>query len=483
MLFFHPKSFYKYVISLIITLGLAACSDSGTNPDEGNNVIEEKSPPIENYYPVPSKSQLDWQDSEMGMFIHFGMNTFTDKEWGDGTDDPTIFNPANLNTEQWVNVAKQIGFKYIILTVKHHDGFCLWPSRYTSYSLLLSSYKNGKGDIVKEFSDACHKYNIQFCFYLSPWDRHETTFGTDEYNIHYQNQLRELLTEYGDVGDIWLDGANGVGVNGTFQDYNWDLYYSTIKHYQPNALISIAGPDIRWVGNENGVGNETEWSPQPRVYSIQNGGEIVWYPSECDVSIRPGWFYHQSQDNQIKSVDQLVDIYFKTVGRNSNLLLNVPVNKEGLISDFDIQRLTEWRQKLNNIFANDLFYKQQVECSNARNNYPADNCLDKNRNTFWTTHPDILTGELTITLHKKVDINIIRLEEAIEYGQRIKSFEVYYSNNGNMEKIYEGTTIGRSRIITFEKVNTDKIKIIITDADASPTLRIIKGYYDSSMQI
>lgn len=385
--------------------------------------------------------------------------------------------------EQWVNIAELVGIKYIILTVKHHDGFCLWPSKYTSHSLILSPYKNGNGDIVKEFSDACHKYNMPFCFYCSPWDRREPTFGTDEYNIHFRDQLIELLTNYGDVSNVWLDGANGLGVNGTYQDYNWDLYYSTIKHYQPNALISIAGPDIRWVGNENGVGNETEWSSQPRVYNIQNGGDKVWYPSECDVSIRPGWFYHSLQDNQIKTVAQLVDIYFKTVGRNSNLLLNVPVNKEGLISELDAQRLSEWRQELDKIFATDLFYKQQIECSNARNNYPANKCLDGNRNTFWTTEPDVLTGELTITLPKMEDLNIIRLEEAIEYGQRIKYFEIYYNNNGNMEKIYEGTTIGRSRIITFDKVNTDKIKIVITDSYASPTLRIIKGFYDSSMQI
>ena len=261
-------------------------------------------------------------------------------------------------------------------------------------------------------------------------------------------------------------------------------FYSTIRHYQPSALIAIAGPDIRWVGNENGVGNETEWSPQPRRYEIQNGGEKVWYPSECDVSIRPGWFYHESQDNQIKFVDQLVDIYFKSVGRNSNLLLNVPANKEGLISELDVQRLTDLKQKLDDIFANDLFYKQKIECSNVRNNsvdYSGDNCLDGNRNTFWVTDPDIFTGDVTITLSSKADINIIRLEEAIEYGQRIKSFEVYYDNNGNMEKIYEGTTIGRSRIITFEKVFTDKIKIIVTYSYASPTLRVIKGFYDSSI--
>ena len=476
---------HKYIIFIVVFL-CVSCSDIGINPIEKKIEIVNSfnSPPIELYYSIPTNMQLEWQNSELEMFIHFGINTFTNNEWGDGTDDPSIFNPTKLNAEQWVKTAKENGFKYIILTVKHHDGFCLWPSKFTSYSIKNSPYKNGDGDIVKEFADACHNNGIKFCFYLSPWDRHEKTYGTDEYNTYFQNQLIELLTNYGDVGEVWFDGANGEGPNGKTQELNYDLFFSTIRHYQPNALIAQNGPDVRWIGNEDGLGSDTEWCAQPRRYSIQNASENgkVWYPSECDVSIRPGWFYHTAEDMQIKSVNQLTDIYFKSVGKNSNLLLNVPPNKDGLISDYDVQRLNEWKQKLNMIFANDIFKGQQIESTNVRNNaddYSAKNCLDGNSNSFWTTDKNITTAEISITLPQKENLNIIRLEEAIEYGQRIKSFEVYFDNNGIMEKIFEGTTIGRSRIITFNKINTNRIKIVIKDSYASPTLRTINGYYSN----
>jgi alpha-L-fucosidase len=440
---------------------------------------------IDPYFPLPTKAQLNWQDSELVMFLHFGINTFTDKEWGDGTEDPKIFNPSNLSADQWIKVAKQNGFKYVILTAKHHDGFCLWPSKFTSHSVINSPYKNGKGDIVKEFANACRNNGVKFCIYLSPWDRHEKTYGTDEYNNYFTNQLTELLTNYGDVAEVWFDGANGEGPNGKTQQYNWDLYYSTVRRLQPNALIAVSGPDIRWIGNENGLANETEWCLQPKTFSLQDSSKNgkVWYPSECDVSIRPGWFYHSSQDQKIKSVDQLTGIYLKSVGMNSNLLLNVPPNKEGLISDYDIRRLKEWRQNLNNLFARDIFKGEHIECSSVLNNskkFSAKNCLDDNRKTFWTADKNITSAEINITLKQKENINIIRLEEAIEYGQRIKSFEIYSDNNGSMEKIFEGTTIGRSRIITFNKVNTGKIKILIKDSFASPTLRTIKGFYNES---
>lgn len=474
---------YKYFILLFTIVFFNSCSYNIINPPDTNETSNDQiSPPIELYNPIPSQEQLQWQNSETAMFIHFGINTFTGQEWGDGTENPLIFDPSGLNAEQWVNVAKENGFKYIILTAKHHDGFCLWPSKYTSYSIKNSPYKNGKGDIVKEFADACHKYNVQFGFYLSPWDRHEATYGTDEYNLYFQNQLIELLTQYGEVGEVWFDGANGEGPNGVTQVYNWDLFYSTVRYYQPKALIANMGPDIRWIGNETGLGSETEWCIQPRLYSIQNGSSDnkVWFPSECDVSIRPGWFYHEYEDTQIKSVSQLTDIFLRSVGRNSNLLLNVPVNKVGVISDYDVQRLKEYTQNLKQIFSNDLFYSQKIVCNNVRDSsaaYSPDNCLDNNRSTFWTTDKDVNTAELTITLSQKESLNAIWLEEAIEFGQRIKSFKIYYDHNGNMEEIYNGTTVGRSRIITFDTINTDKVVIVIEDSYASPTLRIVKGFY------
>lgn len=308
-------SFYKAFIFLILILFSFDCRNNITAPLEklSPESPDDQSPPIEFYYPIPTEAQLLWQNSKLAMFLHFGINTYTDREWGTGLEDPLIFNPVNLNAEQWVNVAKENGFKYVILTVKHHDGFCLWPSKYTDFSVKNSAYKNGEGDVVKEFADACHKNNVKFGFYLSPWDRHESTYGTDAYNFYFQNQLIELLTQYGEVGEVWFDGANGEGPNGRTQEYNWELYFSTVRHYQPQALIAIKGPDIRWVGNENGLGNETEWCVQPRRYTIQNGygDNKVWYPSECDVSIRPGWFYHSSEDFNIKSADQLIRIYLK----------------------------------------------------------------------------------------------------------------------------------------------------------------------------
>jgi alpha-L-fucosidase len=481
----YRKIVYK-ILALILIISSYSCNNHITDAPTKENETTKKSPPIEPFYPIPSKSQLNWQNSEIVMFLHFGMNTFTDKEWGDGTENSQIFNPSNLDADQWVKIGKEIGFKYIILTAKHHDGFCLWPSQFTSHSVKNSPYKNGRGDIVKEFADACNKNGVNYCFYLSPWDRHEASYGTDAYNTYFQNQLMELLNNYSDVGEVWFDGANGEGPNGRLQIYNWDLFYETVKFYRPNALMAVSGPDIRWIGNENGLGSETEWSSQPRAFNFQNdfGSGKAWFPSECDVSIRPGWFYHESENYQIKSVDVLTDIYFKSVGRNSNLLLNVPPDKNGLISQYDIQRLREWKQHLDQIFAVDLFRGQPIICSNFRDNsenYSAANCLDNNINTFWTTDKNVLTADLTISLPQKTNINIIRLEEAIEFGQRVKSFSVFYDNNGTMEKIFDGTTIGRSRIIKINTINTNKIKITINDSYASPTLREIKAFYSEGV--
>ncbi len=479
-----PKKLWIFfVYILVFTFSTINCSDNIINsyPTDNQNSPTAISPPIEPYYPIPSPSQLKWENSKIAMFIHFGINTFTNKEWGDGTDDPKLFNPTHLDAEQWLNVAKEIGFKYVILTVKHHDGFCLWPSKYTSYSVASSLYKNGNGDVVKEFSKACHKYGLRFSFYLSPWDRHEPTYGTNKYNQFFQNQLIELLTNYGKVGEIWFDEANGDDPNGNIQ-YNWDLFFSTIRNLQPSALIASYGPDIRWAGNEKGVAPDTNWCIQPKRFSLQPSynSSRVWSPTECDVSIRPGWFYHKSEDSELKSPDSLVSIYFASVGRNSNLLLNVPPNKEGLISDIDIQTLKTWKNKLDIIFSHDLFLNQNIKSSNIRFNfkdYSPENCLDGNINTFWVTDKGIDTAQLVISLSEKRNINIIKLEEAIRYGQRIKSFAVYGFVNNSWVRIYQGVTIGRTRLIKFNTIYTDKIKVQIKDSYASPTLRTISGYY------
>ncbi len=414
------------------------------------------------------------------MFVHFGMNTFTDKEWGDGTEDPRLFNPTAFDANQWVTVAKNAGFKYLILTAKHHDGFCLWPSRYTEHSVKNSPYKDGKGDIVREVSDACRDGGIKFGIYLSPWDRHDSTYGTAAYDTYYSNQLAELLTDYGEISEVWLDDAYGVGLGGQKPDYNWPLYYSTIRHCQPNALIASLGPDIRWIGNEDGLGSETEWSVRQSQYPEYSvNGLDVWWPSQCDVSIRPGWFYHASQDAEVKTTDQLLDIYFKSVGRNSNLLLNVPPNTQGLLSEIDVQRLQEWHEWLDNTFAHDLFSQSIIQASNTRHDvadYPPENCIDHNPMTFWTTDKTVTTADIVIDMGQPKSINLIQLEEAIEYGQRISTFVVYANQNDGWVKIAEGTTVGRSRFLQFAPVSTSKIMVSITGSLAAPALSTIAGY-------
>ena len=300
---------------------------------------------------VPTPQQLAWQQMELTAFLHFGINTFTGREWGDGTEDPALFNPSQLDAEQWVRTLKDAGFKMVLLTAKHHDGFCLWPTKTTTHSVASSSWKNGKGDVVKELRDACDKYGMKFGVYLSPWDRNASCYGdSPKYNQFFIQQLTELLTNYGEVHEVWFDGANGEGPNGKKQVYDWDAFYKTIQKLQPKAVMAIMGDDVRWVGNEKGIGRETEWNATvltPGIYArseennkrlgvfskaedlgsrdiLKNATELFWYPSEVDVSIRPGWFYHKEEDNKVKSLKHLADIYFQSVGYNSVLLLNIP---------------------------------------------------------------------------------------------------------------------------------------------------------------
>lgn len=465
---------------LILMMG-TGCGDNQDNPTLTPVIRDIKeSPPIEALYPIPTSSQIEWQNAEMTMFVHFGMGTFVNQEWADGTEDPKFFTPGKLDANQWVSIAKEIGFTSIILTAKHHDGFCLWPSKYTSHTLARSRYMNGAGDIVRDVSEACRQYGLKFGIYLSPWDRHEKTYGTAAYNVFFRNQLTELLTGYGDIGEVWFDGANGDPTR--TQVYDWDLFYSTVRHYQPQAVVANVGPDVRWIGNENGLGNETEWSPQPQALAIQSPAfeGKVWWPSESDVSIRNGWFYHPWDDGLTKSVGALTAIYVQTVGRNSNLLLNVPPNRDGLIADVDIARLRAWRRQLDNIFAHNIFKGQSITASSVRNNspeYAARNCLDENRKTFWAAPRDTTTAVLTIEFKKNEIVNVVWLEEAIEYGQRIQSFRILYDDGNGWTERFRGSTIGRSRIVAFPPIITGRLKIVIDRALAAPTLRILKGYY------
>ena len=349
---------------------------------------------------TPSPRQLDWQRLEFIAFIHFGMNTFMDREWGLGNEDPVVFNPADLDARQWVKVIKDAGMKLLIVTAKHHDGFCLWPSKFTDHSVKSSPWKNGKGDVVGEVAQACKEAGIKFGVYLSPWDRHEKSYGdSPAYNEHFRNQLRELLTNYGNVAEVWFDGANAEGPNAKRQEYDWQSYYKLIRQLQPEAAIAIMGPDVRWVGTESGYGRETEWSVVPGVAQnlgaiagssqqnpidgafvpgdlmsddlgsrdkIKNATSLVWYPAETDVSIRPGWFYHESQDDLVKTPGKLVDIYYGSVGRNSVLLLNIPPNKHGRIGENDIKALKGLCKTLDLTFSTNLTMGARVTASNER---------------------------------------------------------------------------------------------------------------------
>jgi len=402
---------------------------------------------------VPSEKQYNWQLTEFYAFAHFGVNTFTNREWGEGNEDPAIFNPVKFNADQWVNAVKAANMNALILTAKHHDGFCLWPSKYTEHSVKNSPYKCGGGDIVREVAEACKKGGIKFGVYLSPWDRHEPTYGSGEdYDEYYMNQLTELLTQYGEIFEIWFDGACGEGPNGKRQVYNFKAYYELCNRLQPDAVI-FGGPDVRWCGNEAGDARDAEWSVLPvkiKSYmdddlgsreAIEGATEFRWFPSETDTSIRPGWFYHPEEDDHVRPLDKLMDIYYNTVGGNSSLLLNIPPNRDGLFHDNDVKRLKEIGDRIRSEF--------------AHNYASADN------------------KELKIKFETPVEVSKIVLMEDIKVGQRVESFDIYADGI----KIYEGKTVGYKRIAVLkEKVKTDNISIVITQSRLDPAFSFVGVY-------
>ena len=425
---------------------------------------------------VPTEQQLKWQQMELTAFLHFGINTFTGREWGDGKEDPALFNPVSLDCEQWVRALKAGGFKMAILTAKHHDGFCLWPTKTTKHSVASSPWKDGKGDVVRELRDACRKYGLKFGVYLSPWDRNAECYGQGEaYNQFFIEQLTELLTNYGEVHEVWFDGANGEGPNGKKQEYDWEAVEQTIRRLQPKAVTAIMGDDVRWVGNEKGIGRETEWSATvlaPGIYTraeeqnqrlgvsstaqdlggrkvLADAQELFWYPSEVDVSIRPGWFYHTDQDNQVKSLAHLADIYFQSVGYNSVLLLNIPPDKNGLIHETDARRLEELATYLRHTFD--------------------DNYLKKG-NARWMAR----SGDFKeFQVKKNALVNILLIQEDIAKGQRIERFLLEGCVEGNWQKLAEGTTVGYKRLVRFAACQPDSIRLTVLSArDEARVLRM-----------
>ena len=429
---------------------------------------------------VPTPQQLEWQQMELTAFLHFGINTFTEREWGDGKENPALFNPTDFDAEQWVRSLKEAGFKMAILTAKHHDGFCLWPTKTTGHSVAASPWKDGKGDVVRELRDACDKYGIKFGVYLSPWDRNASCYGdSPKYNEFFIEQLTELLTNYGEVHEVWFDGANGEGPNGKKQEYDWTAILSTIRRLQPRAVTAIMGDDVRWVGNERGLGRETEWSATvltPGTYArceeqnkalgvkatskdlggrdmLVNAKELFWYPSEVDVSIRPGWFYHQQEDNQVKSLKHLTDIYFKSVGYNSVLLLNIPPDQRGRISDADVNRLKEFADYRKEIFA--------------------DNRV-KGGLKAWTARP----GDTRVyQLKPKSEINVVMLREDISKGQRMEAFTVEALTADGWKEIAKGTTVGYKRLIRIPAVEARQLRVKVDACRLAANISEVAAYY------
>ncbi len=414
--------------------------------------------------PTPTATQLAWHDKEFYLFMHFGPNTFTDLEWGHGSEDPNVFNPTALDCNQWASIAKAAGAKGIIITAKHHDGFSLWPSKYSKHTVRESKWMNGKGDVIKMLSEACKKAGIEMGVYISPWDRNHPDYGTLKYNEIYIQTMKELLTGYGRFFELWWDGANGEGPNGKKQVYDFKRFQDSALSYQSQLVIfSDIGPHIRWIGNENGIINETNWnlldtagfkrgagSPPNDTLNRGNFNGKVWIPGEADVSIRKGWFYHPEEDNTVKSGKTLFDLYLKSVGRGGNLLLNVPPDRRGLIAAPDSAALMQFKKIRDEAFSNDVFKGAKIL---------------KTKNS------------IEVHLKKEESLNAIVLKEDIQWGQRVIRFEISGGNDvEHFKPITTGTTIGHKRIVKFPLQKLKYLRIKYTESKASPLLLAIEGY-------
>jgi alpha-L-fucosidase len=431
----------EFLVAGVAAAGAAAC---------GPAFVREEGP----RRPAPSAAQLWWQRAELGLFTHFGMNTFTDREWGDGREETRLFNPGRFDARQWARAAKAGGFKYVILTAKHHDGFCLWPSKHTGHSVKNSPWRDGHGDVVREFVNAMRAEGLRPGLYLSPWDRHERTYGdSPRYNDYYIAQLTELLTQYGPIVELFFDGANGEGPNGKKQVYDWDRVHATVRRLQPNALMfSDAGPDIRWIGNERGTAGDPNWCtvdpalvPYAGYDAPQVGGWLqhgnangtVWRPGEADVSIRPGWFHHEAENAKVRSTENLMELYFASVGRNANLLLNVPPTREGLFHEADARRLAEFGARMREVFTDDHAARARV------------------RRT---------SGSIELELRAAAPIGMVVLREQIERGQSVSRYRVEAFVNGAWSVVSRGTTIGHKKIDRFGAVTSDRWRVVVEDS-------------------
>ncbi|HEY3372616.1 MAG TPA: alpha-L-fucosidase, partial [Prolixibacteraceae bacterium] len=451
--------------------------------------------------PVPSENQLRWQEMEYYAFVHFSLNTYTDQSWGNGNEDIKLFNPEKADCRQWARICKEAGMKGIIITAKHHCGFCLWPSKYTEYSVKNTPWKNGKGDMVREMADACKEYGLELGIYLSPWDRNSKDYGKPEYITYFRNQLTELLTNYGPIFEIWFDGANGGsgyygGANETRTIdrtiyYDWKNTYALIRKLQPNIVIWNDGGDrgdLRWVGTEEGNVGETNWSLLNATgevgwsmlhFGLENGN--AWVPAEVNTSIRPEWFYHPSEDSKVKTVPHLMDVYYHSIGSNGSLLLNYPIMPNGLIHPNDEKAALEMAKAVKESFAVNLAQKSKAEASNVRGNakeFGAGRTIDNNKDTYWATDDNVTKASLTIDLGKPTLFNRFLVQEYIRLGQRVKAFTVEALVDGNWNEVAKATTIGYKRILRFPSVKATKVRLSITDSKSCPVISNI-GIYNA----
>ncbi|MFC1659867.1 alpha-L-fucosidase [Gemmatimonadota bacterium] len=476
--------------SLAVAVALATCG--GEPPDIPPTSV------------VPSAEQLRYQEMELAGFVHFSVNTFTDREWGFGDESPEVFRPSDLDADQWARIAAEVGMGELILTAKHHDGFCLWPSRTTSHSVARSGWQSGEGDVVAEFVGATQRHGLKAGLYLSPWDRNHADYGAPAYLEVYRDQLRELLTGYGEIAEIWVDGANGgTGYYGGANEerridrksyYHWDETMALVKSLQPSTLIfSDAGPDIRWIGNERGFAGETNWSTintdqvviGEAVPAYLNSGDpegAEWVVPLCNTSIRPGWFYHTGEDSEVKSPQELVDLYYRSVGRNCVLLLNVPPDRRGRFHEADIEALREFRNILDETFALDLAVSARVKADSWRlghRKFAPKNLVDRDPETYWAAVDGVTGATLDLALAEEAEFDRIVLREPVRFGQRISAFSVEAWVDGSWTPLARGTTVGFKRLLRIPVVRTDRIRVVIEDALSTPALSTL-GLFKAS---
>ncbi|WP_116124920.1 alpha-L-fucosidase [Lewinella sp. IMCC34183] len=456
------------------------------------------------YGALPTEAQLEWQQMETNAFIHFTTNTFTNKEWGYGDESPEIFNPTDLDVDQWMEVLSDAGFKGVVLTSKHHDGFTLWPSEYTDHSVEASPWKNGEGDIVGMVEESARSHGMKFGVYLSPWDRNRSDYGDSTYITYYRNQLTELFENYGPIFEMWFDGANGGdGYYGGADErrsidgqhyYDWPTTLDMVRELQPDSstiIFSDAGPDIRWVGNERGVVGDPNWNTinPDTLYAGKAGitdllnhgtpGADTWMPAEVDVSIRPGWFYHAEEDSLVKTPQQLFEIYLTSVGRGSQLLLNIPPDRRGRIHETDVASLRGWRQMIDSTFADNLATDASADGEAYRGmheDYGPAQVLDDDPETYWATDDGATTGSFTIQLPEARELGYVLLQEPIRLGQRVAGFRISALVDGEMREIGSGETIGYKRILLVDRVSTDRITVEVTESLAPPLLSRVAVY-------